>query len=79
MHKLHAISDNPDTNAGLELVEISTQLAHTPEELRQTLENIGPEIGIIIITSSLAAKSADILATYRDKNKLPLITIIPDP
>ena len=77
--KLQAISNNPNTLTGLAMAEISSQVAHTPDELRQTLENISPDIGIVIITAGLAAKCADILEKFRIKNHLPLITIIPDP
>ena len=77
--RLHAISDNPATNTGLGLVEISSQRAQTPEELQQTLENLSPDIGIVIITENLAAKSAHVIQKYREKRKLPLITTIPEP
>jgi len=77
--KLHSISDNKSTVNGLELAEVSSRLAHTPDELRYTLENLEPDVGIVIITSGLAAKSADVLDEYRAKNRLPMITIIPDP
>ena len=74
-----AISDSPTTCTGLALAAVASRLAYTPEELLLTLENIGPDIGVVIITSRLAARSADILERYREKNSMPLITIIPDP
>jgi len=77
--KLQAISNNPNTNTGLELVEVASKLAYTPGELSQTLESLDPEIGIVIITSGLADKCMDVLDKYRAKNRLPLITIIPEP
>ena len=78
MGKLHVVSDNPNTRMGLALAGVSNQPAHTPEELKQALEGIAPDIGIVIITSGLAAKGAEILEKYRQKNHLPLVIIIPD-
>ena len=77
--KLQAISDNADTRTGLELVEIETHLAHNSDELRRILENMDPDVGLVIITDRLAAKSADFLDEYRAKNLQPLIAVIPDP
>jgi len=77
--KLQTISDNPSTNTGLELVEVASKLAYTPNELSQTLEGLDPEIGIVIITSGLADKCTEVLDKYRAKNHLPLIAIIPEP
>ena len=75
---LQAISDNRNACTGLALAGVSSQMAHTPEELLLALENMDPDVGIVIITSGLAAKSADIIKKYREKNHMPLITIIPD-
>ena len=76
--RLHAISDNPETLTGLALGGIAGQPATTPKELLQALENIPPDVGIVIITSTLAAESADILEKHRSKNRLPMIVIIPE-
>ena len=77
--KLYAISDNPHIRTGLALAGISGQDAHTPEEVSRALEGLAQDIGIVIVTSGLAAKSADILEKYREEKTLPLITIIPEP
>jgi len=53
-------------------------MAQTPEELSQALESIDSDVGIVIVTSRLAEKGAAILEGYREKNLLPLITVIPD-
>ena len=79
MSKLQAISDNQDAKTGLELVEVLTKLAYTPEDLRHALESVEPDTGLVVITSGLAAKCADIIEAFRGKNSLPLITIMPDP
>ena len=76
--KLYAISDNPHIRTGLALAGISSQMAQTPEELSQALESIDSDVGIVIVTSRLAEKGAAILEGYREKNLLPLITVIPD-
>jgi len=77
--KLHAICDNPDTLTGMALAGVESQVAHSPDELLPILENIGTDIGVVIITSGLAAKNADALEKYRKKNRMPLIAIVPDP
>ena len=77
--KMQAISNNPSTNTVLALAEVSTQLAQTPEELHQQLENIQSDVGLVIITSGLAAKCEGIIESYRVKNQQPLIVVIPDP
>jgi len=80
MKKIYAISDNAQTCIGLGLAEVSSSLAKSPEDLQQILANIDhAESSIVIITEGLAQKSAEILAGFRAKNNLPLITIIPDP
>ncbi|MCL2378939.1 MAG: V-type ATP synthase subunit F [Defluviitaleaceae bacterium] len=76
--KLYAISDNPDICMGLALAGISCQPAHTPGELCQALINLPPDIGIVIITSGLAAVCADVLEEYRERSALPLVVIIPE-
>ena len=76
--KLQAISDNPDICTGLALTGVLSRLAYSPDDLRHILENIAPDIGLVIITSGLAAKSTDILDKHRKNNLMPLITIIPD-
>ena len=75
---LYVISDCREALTGLALGGIPGQLAATPEELHRALESIPPHVGIVIITSSLAAKSADIIENYRGKNRMPLITVVPD-
>jgi len=77
--KLQAITNSRSTNTGLELVQVASKLAHTSDELNKTLENLDPEIGIVIVTSGLAERSADVLERYRARNRLPLIAIIPEP
>jgi len=77
--KIYAISDNQNILTGLGLAEVSGKLAHTPQELLKTLEQIAPEASLVIISSDIAQKSADILEEYRAKNPLPLITTIPSP
>ena len=77
--KLQAISDSVDTCTGLGLAEVSCHLAYTPDELHRILENVDPDIGIVMITSGLAAKSKNILEKYQQSTAMPLITIIPDP
>ena len=80
MKKIYAISDNPITCMGLGLAQVSSLLARTPEDLQQLLSNIKTaDPGLIIISKSLATKGEHILEEYRQKNQLPLITIIPDP
>jgi len=80
MKKIYAISDNPITCMGLGLAQVSSLLARTPEDLQQLLSNIKTaDPGLIIISESLATKGERILEEYRQKNQLPLITIIPDP
>ena len=75
---LYAISDCRENLTGLALVGIPGHPAATPEELRRALENIPPDVGIVIVTSTLAAKSADIIENHRSKNRLPLIAVIPE-
>ena len=77
--KLLAISDDIDTCTGLRLAEVSSHPAYTPDELRHILENIEPDVGIVIVTEGLAAKCADMLEKYRQDTPMPLVTIIPDP
>jgi len=81
MKKVYAISDNLDDIIGLGLAEISAQLAETPDEVGSAIESIlntDPNAGLIIITASLAARSEELLADFRARNKLPLITVIPN-
>jgi len=76
--KLHAISDIGVIRTGLALAGISSEAAHTPEEVGHALENIAPDIGVVIVTSGLAARSAEILEKYREKKHYPLVTVIPE-
>jgi len=77
--KLYAISDNAQMLAGLALAGIPSQAAHTPDELSRALEIIPSDIGIVIVTSGLAAKSADVLEKHREKELLPMLTVVPEP
>ena len=76
--KLFVISCCPDICTGLGLANVPGKLAHCAEELRQALEGLEPDVGLVIVTSNLAEKYADVLKEYRDKNRLPLITVIPN-
>ncbi|MCL2404287.1 MAG: V-type ATP synthase subunit F [Defluviitaleaceae bacterium] len=77
-YKLYAISDDPHILTGLALAGVAGMPAHTPDELHQALVGISPDIGVVIVSSGLAAKSADIIEKYREKNTMPLITIVPE-
>jgi len=74
--QIFAICNDPDTLQGLALAEVPGQLAHTPEELREALENTNA--GLIIINAKFAEACSNIIEVFRAKHHLPLITVIPD-
>ena len=76
--KLYAISDNPETLAGLALAGAQGQLAFTTEDLCRALENTPPGIDIVAITSTLAGNASDIIESHRSKNHKPMVAIIPE-
>ncbi|MCL2528027.1 MAG: V-type ATP synthase subunit F [Defluviitaleaceae bacterium] len=76
--KIYVVSDNPNFHIGLGLAGVSGRYAYTPEEMGQVLDEISAGAGLIIVTSSLAAKCGDVLHEFRAKNPLPLVTIVPD-
>ena len=77
-YKIRAITDNPDAYAGLSLAGVHCQQANTPDALLQALAGMCRDTGLVIITSTLAAKSAAMLERYREKNPLPMLVIIPE-
>ena len=79
MYSLTAISDNPNICTGLGLVEVACQLVQDSNQLKHALDNLDPEAGLVVVTSGLAAKGADILAKFREKNSIPILAVIPDP
>ena len=79
MQKLSAISDNPNTCTGLGLVEVDCQLVQDSDQLKFALDNLDPDAGLVVVTSSLAAKGADILEKFRERNNMPILAVIPDP
>jgi len=75
---LHAVSDNQHVLTGLALAGVQGQPASTPSELSRALECMAKDIGIVIITSSLANKCTEVLDKYRQKNPHKLVSIIPE-
>jgi len=74
-----AISDNADILIGLALTGALTKMACSPDELCRVMEEISEDIVLVIVTSGLAARSADILGQYRERSHYPLVTVIPEP
>ena len=73
-----AISDNSTTCAGFRLVGVDCCHAETAEELANALQAASqPEVGLIVVTSALAAKGADVLARF-SASDMPLVVEIPD-
>jgi len=75
---LYAITDNPSILIGLEMANISTQIAQTPAEFLQALTHIPKSANLVIITESLSAKTPEVIQEYRARNPKTLLTIIPD-
>lgn len=78
--KFYLISDNVDTLTGMRIAGIMGVVAHTKQEVLDSLNKAAndKEIGIILITELLAEKVDMELRDIRlDRNK-PIITIIPD-
>jgi len=72
-----AISDNHTTCTGFRLVGMECHKVETSEEFADVLKSsIKPEIGLIVVTSALAAKCANVLEKFSQFDA-PLIVEIP--
>ena len=78
--KFFVVSDNTDTLTGMRLAGISGVLAHTPDEVRDALQEAlaDKSIGILLITEKLVNVSPDLIGDIRTKRKTPLLVVIPD-
>ena len=74
--KIYAICDSHDIYTGLRLARLDCRLVVNADELRTALDEIGPEVGMIIVNASLAAIGTDIIEAYKQKNKSMLFAII---
>lgn len=78
--KYFLISDNIDTQAGLRMVGVEGVVVHTPEEVKQALEDAmaDPEIGLVLVTSKLFEDNSKLIFDYKLNRRQPLIVEMPD-
>lgn len=78
--KFFLISDNIDTQIGLQLVGVKGIVVHQKEEVLKELDEIKKrnDVGILILTEKIAELIPQELKKMRLSKKLPLITLIPD-
>jgi|GEM_PF-3661405 len=73
-----AISDNDIICTGFRLAGMECHTVETSEAFAEALQlSIQPEIGLIVITSALAAKCRNVLEAFK-KCDMPLIVEIPE-
>ncbi len=78
--KFFLISDNIDTQIGLQLVGVKGVVVHQKEEALKELNELKKrnDIGILILTERIAELVPQELKEMRLSKKLPLVTLIPD-
>ncbi len=78
--KFFLISDNIDTQIGLQLVGVKGVVVHQKEEALKELNELKKrnDIGILILTEKIAELVPQELKEMRLSKKLPLVTLIPD-
>ncbi len=78
--KFFLISDNIDTQIGLQLVGVKGIVVHQREEILKELSDLKKrdDVGILILTEKIAELIPQELKEMRLSKKLPLVTLIPD-
>lgn len=78
--RLYLICDNEDTALGLRLAGIEGIVTSDRIEISKVLSTVADDaqIGIILINESLVSLCSDIIADFRKKHSMPIITEIPD-
>lgn len=74
-----AVADNSDTLTGLRLAGVEGVLEHDRKEAQEVIAKcIGdPEIGILLVTESLAAQCADLLGELKRRGSGTIVVEIP--
>lgn len=78
--KMYLISDNDDTRIGMRLAGVSGTVVGTKENFEEeVLKVLGDgEVGILLVSRSLADKNVEFLDSVKINNPIPLIVEIPD-
>lgn len=78
--KIFTLSDNWDTLVGMRLAGVKGMLVNEPNDAAKQLEDLlkDKEIGIILITETLAEKMREKVNLIKEKRTFPLIVEIPD-
>jgi len=74
------VSDNTDTQVGLRLAGVEGVVARTRAEALEAIHAAlaDPDIGILLVTESLAEQCADVLGPVKLGGHTPLVVEIPD-
>ncbi len=78
--KFFLISDNNDTRMGMRLAGIEGVVAHTPEQVKKSLEmaKADSNIGVVLMTEKLITMCRDDVYELKLNSTRPLIVEIPD-
>lgn len=78
--KAFVLSDNMDTLTGLRLAGIEGKIIYEKSEVLKELNAISQkrDVGLVIITESLAEKAEDEINAFKLKKGLPIIIEVPD-
>lgn len=78
--RFELISDNTDTLVGMRLAGITGVIAHTPDEVKDAVNNAmkKEDVAIILITEKLAVMCKDYIYGLKSSCPKPLIVEIPD-
>ena len=78
--KMYLISDNVDTYTGMRLAGVDGVVVHERDELKQALEKVlsDPTVGIVLLTEKFGQEFSDIIDTFRQERKMPLLIERPE-
>jgi V/A-type H+-transporting ATPase subunit F len=77
--KSYLISDNRDTYVGLRLAGIEGAYVQNIESAKAVfLDAASKDYGIILLTEKIYHRIKEEVIMHKEKNDLPLITVIPD-
>ncbi len=78
--KLFVISDNVDTQTGMQLAGTEGVVVHEREEFEDAIRDVlkDKEIGVLLITEKLAKDFPEMVSELKVSVSLPLVVEIPD-
>ncbi|MBF7096557.1 V-type ATP synthase subunit F [Alkalibacter mobilis] len=77
--KSYLISDNRDTYVGLRMAGIEGEYLQNIENAEMVFKTaVSSGYGIIFLTEKIYVKIKEKVIEYKEKNSIPLITVIPD-